>query len=165
MRPLGETRPGWKVLRVLGNLLGLDGFDYETSEAVRDEITQGETDLSARLNNVSGRIPLAASTEQSALERVTDVPIYFSDPLVRRAPALQQTQGAQLPKAHMHPTLLEKLGLAEGDMARISQGEGEVVLTVSADAGLAEKVVRVAAGHPLTAGLGAMFGAIRVEKA
>ncbi len=165
VRPLGETRPGWKVLRVLGNLLGLDGFDYETSEAVRDEITQGETDLSARLNNVSGRIPLAASTEQSALERVTDVPIYFSDPLVRRAPALQQTQGAQLPKAHMHPTLLEKLGLAEGDMARISQGEGEVVLTVSADAGLAEKVVRVAAGHPLTAGLGAMFGAIRVEKA
>ncbi|MHB1237747.1 MAG: NADH-quinone oxidoreductase subunit NuoG, partial [Gallionella sp.] len=38
VRPLGEARPAWKVLRVLGNLLNVPGFDYDTSEAVRDEV-------------------------------------------------------------------------------------------------------------------------------
>ena len=165
VRPLGETRPGWKVLRVLGNMLGLEGFDYEASEQVRDEITQGETDLSARLNNLANRMPTVGSAEQPGLERIADVPIYFADPLVRRAPALQQTRDAQPPKAHMPPALMEQLGLAEGEMARIAQGNGEAVLAATADASLAENVVRVAAGHSLTTGLGPMFGAISVEKA
>ena len=42
-KPLGETRPAWKVLRVLGNLLELDGFDYESSEAVRERGTGWQT--------------------------------------------------------------------------------------------------------------------------
>ena len=49
VRPAGEARPGWKVLRVLGNLLGLQGFEYETSDQVRSEAVP--VDLSARLSN------------------------------------------------------------------------------------------------------------------
>lgn len=165
VRPLGDARPGWKVLRVLGNLLELDGFDYDTSEAVCDEITQGKTDLSARLSNDANRSPVAVVSVEVGLERVADVPIYFADPLVRRAPSLQLTKDARPPKTQMHPALMAQLGLADGDMARISQGNGEARLVVVADAGLPENVVRVAAGHSLTAGLGAMSGSISVEKA
>jgi NADH-quinone oxidoreductase subunit G len=53
VKPAGDARPGWKVLRVLGNLLELENFDYETSEAIRDELLGKETDLSARLNNIA----------------------------------------------------------------------------------------------------------------
>jgi len=50
VKPLGEARPAWKVLRVLGNLLDFAGFDYDSSEAVRDEALAG-VDVPARLNN------------------------------------------------------------------------------------------------------------------
>ncbi len=49
VRPAGEARPGWKVLRVLGNLLGVDGFDYETSDQVRSEAVPANLD--AMLSN------------------------------------------------------------------------------------------------------------------
>ncbi|HEY5801845.1 MAG TPA: NADH-quinone oxidoreductase subunit NuoG, partial [Burkholderiaceae bacterium] len=52
VKPLGETRPAWKVLRVLGNLSGVAGFDYETSEAIRDELIKN-ADLRAKLSNKS----------------------------------------------------------------------------------------------------------------
>ena len=53
VRPLGETRPGWKVLRVLGSLLGLPGFEFDTAEEVRDAAL-GTGDLTARLSNKTG---------------------------------------------------------------------------------------------------------------
>ena len=50
VKPLGEARPAWKVLRVLGNLLNVQGFDYDTSEAVRDEVLNG-VNVGSKLNN------------------------------------------------------------------------------------------------------------------
>ncbi|SNT21339.1 NADH dehydrogenase subunit G [Noviherbaspirillum humi] len=168
-KPLGDTRPGWKVLRVLGNLLGLDGFEYETSEQVRADIlgtkNLAEVDLTSRLNNrVEGGLK-HVSTQEADLERVADVPIYFSDAIVRRANALQQTADALAPKAWIAPLLAQKLGVAEGDMVTVKQGGGVARLPAGVDAGLPVNVVRVAAGHPSTASLGAMFGPITVEKA
>ncbi|MBS1169570.1 MAG: dehydrogenase [Burkholderiaceae bacterium] len=165
VRPQGEARPGWKVLRVLGNLLELDGFDYETSEAVRDEITGGETDLSAKLNNLAG-VPLqAASPVIDGLERLADVPIHFADPLVRRARSLQMTVDAKSPQARMPSALMRQLGVANGEKVRVLQGSAEAVLPAQADDRLPAGVVRIAAAHAATASLGPMFGAIRVEKA
>src|SRR5262249_54516388 len=77
--PFGETRPAWKVLRVLGSMLGLAGFDYTSSEGVRDEYVGGETDLSSRLvNRSTAAVPDVAPPAQAngALERVADVPLY-----------------------------------------------------------------------------------------
>ncbi len=165
VRPQGDARPGWKVLRVLGNLLDLDGFDYDTSEAVRDEITGGATDLSERLNNMAEMLPQAGAQASAGLERLADVPIYFADPLVRRARSLQMTHDAKPPQARMSLVLMQKLGIANGDAVRISQGEASVVLEAKQDERLPENVVRVAAGHSTTAVLGPMFGSIRVEKA
>jgi NADH-quinone oxidoreductase subunit G len=169
VKPLGETRPAWKVLRVLGNLLGLSGFDYENSEAIRDEaLGKGVTDLSAKLNNVAKLAPSAAKFAEGSearLERLADVPIYFADAIARRSEPLLRTADAQAPLATISAKLAEVLGVQAGDMVTVQQGEGSATLVAAVDARLPANVVRVAAAHQLTSSLGAMFGPISIEKA
>jgi NADH-quinone oxidoreductase subunit G len=78
---------------------------------------------------------------------------------------LQATQDAATPFAVMHSEEMKKLGVQSGDQVKISVGQGSAKLKVAADDKLPKGVVRVAAGHAATAGLGAMFGAITVERA
>ena len=163
--PLAEARPAWKVLRVLGSMLGLSGFDYETIDAVRAELP-GADDLGGWLSNAASvALDTPAPAAPNGLERIADVPIYFADPLVRRAPSLQKTKDALPPTARVHPATLERLGLPDLAPARLRQDGGQASLPVVADARVPEGCVRVAAGHPTTARLGAMFGAIVVERA
>lgn len=165
VKPLGEARPAWKVLRVLGNLLNVSGFDYDASEAVRDEVLPKATDLAYKLNNHIPAVALQVATSGSnqGLQRVSDVPIYLADAVVRRATALQETRDAATPCVALHSSELHKLGLNSGDTVKVSQGDGSVRLTVQANDRLAMRTARVAAGHPLTEQLGAMFGEISVE--
>jgi NADH-quinone oxidoreductase subunit G len=170
VKPVGDTRPAWKVLRVLGNLLGLSGFDYETSEAIRNEIIGAnaptDADLLPRLNNIGSVSPQAGvAVSDLQLERVADVSIYATDAIVRRSQPLQQTSDGAAPKAWLSSDLANKLGVTAGDRVKVTQGNGSAVLFAAVDAALPVNVVRVAAGHQSTAGLGAMFGPIRVEKA
>ena len=93
--PLGESRPGWKVLRVLGNLLNLPGFEYQSSEDVREELrAQCTAGASSDYRGAHAVTPAgAASAAVAAGEvRVIDVPMYQTDALVRRAPSLQKTR-------------------------------------------------------------------------
>ncbi len=170
VKPLGDTRPAWKVLRVLGNLLGLSGFNYETSEEIRIELLgtkiAEEADLKSRLNNFANVQPQAEKLNASTqIERVADVPIYFTDAIVRRAESLQLTSDAKSPKASLSPVLAQKLGVAHGEQIKVTQGKGTAVLAAAIDAKLPENVVRVSAAHATTAALGGMFGALSVEKA
>jgi NADH-quinone oxidoreductase subunit G len=89
-KPVGEARPGWKVLRVLGNLLNLTGFEYESAEQVREEIKAQIGDVKPD-NRYDSRSTI---TRSASSERATDVGIYAVDPIVRRATALQQTRDA-----------------------------------------------------------------------
>jgi len=167
VRPLGDARPAWKVLRVLGNLLGLQGFDYDTSEAIRDEVFgKGNTDLSAKLNNMA-QLALSVGSYAPAgqLERVTDVPVYFTDALARRSEPLQRTADANAPLVTLSKAVAEQIGVVSGDKVKVTQGSGSAVLVANVDAHLPSNAVRVAAGHPAVATLGAMFGSIGVEKA
>ena len=90
IRPLGQARPGWKVLRVLGNLLALKGFEYDSSEQVRDELRQFVGNSPAAV-----RMP-ARQIEQSGEATIAGVQIYRTDAIVRRAPALQATVQGRL---------------------------------------------------------------------
>ena len=120
-----------------------------------------------RLNNVLRPAPAASAHKpvQGGLHRVADVPIYAADAVERRAASLQATADAAQPKLRMNGEELKKVGLQPGAQAKISQGEGSVQLAVAEDNGLPAGVARVAAGHPATAALGAMFGTIKVERA
>jgi NADH-quinone oxidoreductase subunit G len=160
--PLGDTRPAWKVLRVLGNLLGLDGFEHESAEAVRAEALGDVAQLPQRLSNAVP-VPPAAPRASSGVERIADVPIYATDALVRRAASLQQTTDARPPVASLPPGLWSELGLQPGDSVRLAQGRGHVVLKAQRDPSLAPGTVRVPAGHPDTAALGDLFGALYVS--
>ncbi len=99
VRPLGETRPGWKVLRVLGNLLGLQGFDFETSQDVLARATGAAVGAlthvpAALLNNAAGVMPQAI--QAAAVPAPVVASIYQLDGLVRRASSLQLTTDARL---------------------------------------------------------------------
>ncbi|MFW2403790.1 MAG: NADH-quinone oxidoreductase subunit NuoG [Gammaproteobacteria bacterium] len=88
-RPQGESRPGWKILRVLGNLLEMPGCEYESSDSIRDELRELAENASTR-TGTSSAAPSPAVKRQVAMEDL-DVPIYRADALVRRARALQLT--------------------------------------------------------------------------
>jgi len=164
VKPAGNSRPAWKVLRVLGNLLGLAGFNHETSEDVRAEALGDLATASKRLDNGSAAV-IALPAQVDGLQRLADVPIYSADALVRRAASLQLTADAQAPQASLPPALWQQLGLQPGDRVKVTQGGASAILAARLDATLAANTVRVPAGHVSTATLGAMFGALAVEKA
>jgi len=164
VKPRGDARPAWKLLRVLGTLLGLEGFGFETAEEVRAQALGDLAALPARLSNAS-RAAVATSAASATLERIADVPIYSADAIVRRAPSLQATADARPPRAGLPTALWQQLGLADGQTVVVQQGSATVLLPACHDASLAPTAVRVPAGHPATAALGAMFGPIAVEKA
>ena len=165
VRPLGDARPGWKVLRVLGNVLALPGFAYDSSEQVRDEIIPAGTEFVSGLDNGLSGAALTVGVASNGLQRVADVPIYFADPLARRSPALQQTADAAVPSARMNAATLAQAGIVDGAQVRVKQGPGEALLFARADETVPAGCVRVAAAHASTSGLGDMFGSITVERA
>jgi NADH-quinone oxidoreductase subunit G len=164
VRPLAETRPAWKVLRVLGNLLGLAGFEQDSVEEVRAEALGDGSAIAARLSNASQVAPQAAAAG-TGLERIADVPLYATDALVRRAPALQATADAAAPRAALNAALWSQLGLATGDAVTVRSPSGAVTLPAVLDATLAPRAVRVSAGHAATVALGAPFTTLEVTRA
>jgi NADH-quinone oxidoreductase subunit G len=91
--PLGEARPGWKVLRVLGNLANAPDFDYQSSEEVREELRARCAKATAGV--YQGTHQPVASKNGAATDgesRVVDVPMYSIDAVLRRAPSLQRTR-------------------------------------------------------------------------
>ncbi len=179
VKPAGVARPAWKVLRVLGNLLGLEGFDYESSEAVRTEVTGGAGDLSARCGSFDAQAgskstapPAVASVsgrlEPGEFERVADVPIYFADALVRRSLPLQATNDAAPPMARMNGRALASSGLLSGDRVRVAMTSvmdgGEAIVACALDETVAEGCVRLASAHASTSGLPSLFGVVTITK-
>ncbi|OAD13977.1 NADH-quinone oxidoreductase subunit NuoG [Achromobacter insolitus] len=160
--PFGQTRPGWKVLRVLGNVLHLAGFDDETSESVRDAVLAGG--IEGRLSNEI-KAPLGLGQVASGLERVADVPIYRTDAMVRRSEPLQAAPASKKPAAAMNGRTLTSLGLTAGVKVRVSSGQGAVELETVQDDAVADRAVRISAAFENTAALGGAFGQISVERA
>jgi len=159
--PPGDARPGWKVLRVLGTMLGVPGFDYETIDQVRADCPL--QDASSRLSN-DIKVQKKSAEKANGIQRIADVPIYFSDPLVRRSKPLQATPDAAPPAARMNAKMLQRLGVGPGQKVLVTQGSGAATLAAVLDQGVPDDCVRVAAAHPSTAVLGPMFGTVTIEK-
>ncbi len=162
--PLGESRPAWKVLRVLGNLFDLDGFEYTSSEQVRDELrgSAGQMEPSAE---VAWRCPADFNIPSGHLHRIGEVPIYATDALVRRSQPLQETVDAKPAAVYVNDSVAAGLGIAEGDRVRVTQGECSVQLPVVIDERVAAGCAVIPAAMPETAALGAIHGPVEIEKA
>ncbi len=157
--PPGEARPAWKVYRVLGNLLGLDGFDYLSAREVREELAG--LCKSAKPDNTP-RAEWVAELQEAAeggIVRVPDVPMYAVDPLVRRAPALQKTADALSAGAYLHPQQAEALGLEEGAKVAVGENGSRVELPLVLDEKLAPGCVRLHGSA-----LGPLSGPVTLEK-
>ncbi len=98
VKPLGETRPAWKVLRVLGNMLGLKGFDFESSADVLAQVFGPAADSLTHVpaDKLGNSTHALAMTSSAPVGRPAVAAIYQLDSLVRRASALQLTADARL---------------------------------------------------------------------
>ncbi|SNX28445.1 NADH dehydrogenase subunit G [Polynucleobacter meluiroseus] len=166
VKPLGDSRPAWKVLRVIGGLLGQDGFLFNSPEEVLDEALAEnfQAQLSNQVNVQAVTATIAPST--TGLERLSDVAIYGGDQIVRRSPALQSTRDAKRGnQVGLGQALFTELGLGEGDLISVTQGAQSMIAPATLEAHLAANTVRISAGTGISSQLGSMFGPVTVTKA
>ena len=165
VKPLGDSRPAWKVLRVLGGLLDLDGFLFNLPEEVLGEaLDEGYCN---RLNNrpASSSIANGNLAPFNGLERLADVNIYAGDQIVRRSSALLLTRDAKRGnQVGLNKNTFTDLGLKEGDAVRVTQGSQSVDMPATLEVNLAPGAVRISAGTAASAKLGPMFGSVAVSK-
>ncbi len=119
----GQSRPAWKILRVLANQLGLKGFDYIASEQLRDEL-RGLCENIELDNSQTSSATVSLSDAGDAMMRAGDVPIYETDALVRRAPSLQRAADAQTICVRINHHEAERLGLADAASVIVKQDNG-----------------------------------------
>lgn len=161
--PLGDSRPGWKILRVLGNLLDLEGFDYESTEeisaVVKSEMDLNQVVLSHKDSDFSA---LEFQKTRSAITRIAPVGLYATDGLVRRAKSLQETLGAKMPSVSLNSTLASHLKLT-GDRVKIIVNGAQEILPYVLDETVPDNSVLIPAGIPETLKLGEPYSAIELE--
>ena len=162
--PPGDARPAWKVLRVLGNLTDVDGFDYADSIEVRDELLAACAELTpdnSASTALSDQAPRCAS---GVWERVGDVPMHSIDAMVRRAHALQLTPDAWGDAARISPASAEVLGITGDGVIRVRQADGHAEFPVRLDERVPDTCVWLPLAVPGTESLGPGFGPVVVEK-
>ncbi len=166
VRPLGEARPAWKVLRVLGNLFGLDGFDYVSAQEINRELRARAPDLNV-VGNGTGDVSLARINipgQSGELTRIGQVPMHSIDNIVRRAGALQQCADAEQACIRLNAAEAARHGLTDGARAWVKQEQAEAQLTVRVDARVPDGAALIAAGVSGSETLGASFGTVNLER-
>ncbi len=161
--PLADSRPAWRVLRVLGNLFELTGFEQETIDDVRAGLGE-PSPAGAPGWPLPQRLP-EPDDLGGGLERIAPVPIYAADALVRRSRPLQATRDAQLAGVSLSPATLEHLGVENGEPVEVRQGGGGVVLDVVADGRTPDGCAFLPAGIPAVAALGPGDRPVAIHKA
>ena len=157
--PLGDSRPGWKVLRVLGNQLGLDGFEQHSSEAIRDALREQTGTI--KLDNSQAAGPVAAAVAVSGLQRIGDVALLAVDSLVRRADSLQATPDAEAAaRLRINAAQAGQSGVQDGSTVTVKQGDASTTMTVEISEQVPDGCVWLQAGTDASAALGASFGEV-----
>lgn len=159
LKPYGESRPAWKVLRVLGNLLDCKDFNYLSSEEVLDEVKT--LLVHSTQEDYVPYCPDSLPTNRDPIVRVGEWPLYRGDMIVRHAEPLQRSAAADLACLKVHPSTAKILKLQ--GTATVTQGDIEITLPLVQDERIAPDVVWVANGMLETIDLGNSFGAITIK--
>ena len=159
----GDSRPGWKILRVLGNLVDIKNFDYVSSQGVRDEVSD-QFNIQSPANN-SSYIPDELGVT-SKLMAISEVPMYQTDAVVRRSEPLQQTpENKRASLARMNSKEAEKHKLSEAKMIKVTQNDNHLIMAFEIDDAIADSCIYLAAGIAQTSMLGANFADVQVALA
>lgn len=163
--PPGEARPAWKIFRVLAGELELDGFGYDSPEAVTKELQ--EQCNSVTLSNLTefDHVPAFYAPSKETLLRAGETPMYATDPIVRRSQPLQKSMDGKQAFAVMCESQANHLSLADGDQVSVRQNGSAVSLPAKVDNTVPDGCVWVPAGLPETQALSELFGTIEVSKA
>jgi NADH-quinone oxidoreductase subunit G len=153
----GEARPGWRVLRALGEALGVSGFDFVDLAAFSQRLQAA----SAR----SGSGLAQRSPRAGGLQRVATTAIYRSDAVLRRAAPLNAHPLTRGPGIELHPEDALALGLSDGAMARVEDGRGRAGLPVRVSTRVARGSAWIETGYEATAPLAPTGAALTVSKA
>ncbi|PCI36299.1 MAG: NADH-quinone oxidoreductase subunit G [Thiotrichales bacterium] len=158
---ISNVREAWKILRVLGNLLEIQGFDYSNVKEVLQDFDNMEIKKPA---GVSWNLPTIPKP-QTELQRIANIPTYAADPLVRNAAALQATQHAKDSKyVGISEELAKKIAVKDGDMLLIKQNSNSIYMPVKVHKDLAELNVLLPQGIEETVNLGIGSSAINIQK-
>lgn len=156
----GESRPGWKVLRVLGNMAQLKGFDYVSSQDIADEV---QDKLKLVSSNTSSYLPDNFDVDLDGLMTISEVPAYQIDSVVRRSEALQKTpENQQSLIAKMNADEVEKQGVTNAEFINITQHDQTITMAFEIDNAIADSCLYLAAGTIQTMDLGVAFSNVKV---
>ncbi len=132
VEPKGGARPAWKILRVLGNLTGVDGFEYMSSDDVKAEV-RSHCEAIELSNAIEQPATIEINAVSSELHRSSDVPMYASDAIVRRAGSLQKTVDAQSMCVRLNSAEAERLGVIAASTVTVKQGDNSAALMLVID--------------------------------
>jgi NADH-quinone oxidoreductase subunit G len=169
VEPKGGSRPAWKILRVLGNLTGVDGFDYLSTDDVKKELRASceNIELSntvSAADSADADCTRAIKIESAAgLHRASDVPMYASDAIVRRASSLQCTVDAQSMCVRLNATEADRLGVSEAATVTVTQGDNSMVLDLIIDDSIPDSSAWIPSAVEGNEQLGAAFAELSVE--
>ncbi|MCW8387162.1 NADH-quinone oxidoreductase subunit NuoG [Fluoribacter dumoffii] len=160
LTPHGDARPAWKILRVLGNLLHCNGFEYLSTEDILTEIRNCVAITTEQ--EYKPYYPESLPMINQSLVRVGEWPLYRSDAIVRNSKELQLCAAAESACIRINPLTADRLKLE--DVATVSQGDIEITLPLKRDERIAADVVWVANAMPETVDLGHSFAAITIKR-
>ncbi|MCF6282509.1 MAG: NADH-quinone oxidoreductase subunit NuoG [Candidatus Polarisedimenticolaceae bacterium] len=164
VKPQGDARPAWKVLRVLGNLLDIDGFDQNSSDDVLEELKSHAAETAID-NSVSTKTAGELNSSTEGLYRIGDVPMYASDALVRRASSLQRTNSAEPAAVRLSANQAKSSDVEEEETLVVVQDGNRAQLPLIIDPRVPDGAVWISSALPGTEKLGGQFGVVTLEKA
>ncbi len=161
VKPMGEARPGWKVLRVLGNFFKQIGFNYLSSEEVRGELDTLTVNVAADTRSDIQQSP--AELVRPDLVRIGHVPMYAVDAMTRRAPPLQHTADAVTAMVAINAATATRLGLQGKSRVNVKQNGQSVSLPIYIEAAVPDNCAFIPVAVPGCEALGQSYGAVELQ--
>lgn len=163
VRPLADSKPAWKVFRVLGNLFELNDFEYQTSEEVA-AVVKAQMLKEPFPQQTMWYVPksLPEQKTNASIQRITEWAIYGVDSLVRRSQPLQQCATQERACVKINPQLAQELNIKDETIVTVKQGEQTLRLTAVVTPHVPNHCALIYAGLPETSGFGATFGEIEI---
>ncbi len=160
-----DVRPAWKILRVLGNKLGIDGFDYVSSTDVRDELKVACDAVNGVSNHFEVSGIYIAPEKHDGLQRIGAVAEFCGDSVQRRATALQKSapeqEAVQLNSAEVQRLSLQD-AVENSSLVTVTQGNEKLSMPVLVNDLIPDGCVLIASGTQSSSVLGSAFGSIEM---
>jgi NADH-quinone oxidoreductase subunit G len=158
----GGSRPAWKILRVLGNLTGLDDFDYFSSDDIKKDVRSFCESIELS-NAIAKAATVKINSASKGIYHSSDVPIYASDAVVRRASSLQKTVDAQTMCVRLNSAEAGRLGVSDAAKVTVKQGDNSTALTLVIDDSIPDASAWIPMAVEGSDLLGVAFTAVKIE--